>query len=185
MCSIDEGGSSYDENEETKSKHFLVMEAVVVGELTNTFSQIAGLSVVLLLEQFVSRQEDFHSATVVSVSFNVLVGALFSGVLLGITQWFVLRHVLPALRWRMWVGMTVLGVYVAWVSGMLVLTPVFTSVPLAAVGQFRIPVWYLLIVSVGFVVGGILGLAQLGYSIGTCSGRATGYSPTRLPGDLQ
>lgn len=29
MCSIDEGGSSYDENEETKSKHFLVMEARV------------------------------------------------------------------------------------------------------------------------------------------------------------
>jgi hypothetical protein len=58
-------------------------------------------------------------STLIMMALALIVAATVEGAAVGLAQWWVLRHYLPALTWRAWVLATTLGAIAAWVIGML------------------------------------------------------------------
>ena len=102
-------------------------------------------------------------AAIATVAIAVLAGTLIEGTVVGTAQWLVLRHPLPAMRWRAWVSATALGAFVAWTLGMLPGTLMSAgsatggSVPSSEPSEAMV---YSLAALMGLVVGTILGTPQ-------------------------
>lgn len=89
--------------------------------LANTLAETVGLGAAFgigaLLFPYLSAPGLLVALATVAVA--VLAGTLIEGTVVGSAQWLVLRHPIPAMRWRAWVLATAVGASIAWTSGML------------------------------------------------------------------
>jgi hypothetical protein len=85
----------------------------------------------------------------------LIVAASVEGTAVGLAQWWVLRHYLPALTWRAWVLATMLGAIVAWMVGM-----VLGTAGGALFGSGESAAALVIGVALGPVVGALFGLFQ-------------------------
>ena len=131
--------------------------------LANALGETVGLGATLLIGAFLLGQAEPTIGAVPAVILGVLAGTFIEGSVVGTSQWLVLRHPLPRMRWGVWMGATALGACIAWTLGMIpstVMTTGTESGTSAAPGQMSDLVIYALAAGLGLVTGSILGAPQ-------------------------
>jgi hypothetical protein len=133
--------------------------------MANAIGELIGLGCAAALGAAVISNIGDTESTVGSIVVAVVMitGGIFEGVVVGFSQWRVLRHHLPRLTGRLWIAATAAGAFVAWVIGMIPSTVMSIQSNAASSSpppEISDAVIYLLAATMGLVLGPILAVMQ-------------------------
>jgi hypothetical protein len=130
--------------------------------LANAIGETLGLGGTLVIGGLLLVNAQKTIGVIPAATLGVLAGTFIEGIVVGTSQWLVLRRPINNIKWHVWVLATAIGAFVAWTLGMIPSTFMFAGTDSggAAPAQMSDLMIYTLAAVMGFVLGSILGVPQ-------------------------